>query len=169
MNRRILVLGPLLLAACGSSAQQHSARLLNERLQMQLSQQIAAGRAVVQRLPDGSRVTLLDASSFSNGEQAFEDQSHDIRADVIEAMLDPSLMRVQLADTSTLPPAQRDVRVQNVEQYFAAYGLGSVLVPAGSAASAAGPAGLGITFSVECPRPKSRAGYGDGKSHPRCE
>jgi hypothetical protein len=68
-----------------------------------------------------------------------------------------------------LPPAQQNLRVQNVEQYFAAYGLGSVLVPAGSAASAAGPAGLGITISVECPRPNGRAGYGDGKSHPRCE
>lgn len=169
MSRRILVLGPLLLAACGSSAQQHTVRLLNERLEAQLSQQIPPGRAVVQRLPDGSRVTLLGASSFPNGEKALDDQSHDIRADVIEALLDPALMRVQVADTSTLPPAQQNLRVQNVEQYFAAYGLGSVLVPAGSAASAAGPAGLGITISVECPRPNGRAGYGDGKSHPRCE
>jgi hypothetical protein len=120
MNRHaghlaVLLCPLLLIAACGPSAQQRTTRLLDDRLQTQLAHQIAAGRAVVQQLPDGARVTLLDSSLFPNGPRALDDQVPDIRADVIEGLLDPTLMRVQVADTSTLPADQRDTRVQNVK------------------------------------------------------
>ena len=52
---------------------------------------------------------------------------------MIEALLDPSLMRVAVADTSTLPADQRDTRIRNVEDYFTDNGLGFVLVPAEAA------------------------------------
>ena len=75
----------------------------------------------------------------------------------------------------TLPANQRDTRVRNVEDYFTANGLGSILVPteAGPAGTApgeagpvvAGPAGLTITISLQCPPSRDRyIGYRDGTS-----
>jgi hypothetical protein len=164
-------LGPLLLAlaCCGPSPQQRTTRLLDDRMQTQLASNIQAGRAVVQQLPDGTRVTLLDRSLFPNSPKALDDQVPDIRADVIEGLLDPSLMRVKIADTSTLPADQRDTRVRNVEGYFTVNGLESVLVPADTAPAAGGPPGLTITVSVQCPPPNHYAGYRDGTSRPVCE
>jgi hypothetical protein len=174
MNRHAggfaVFLGPLLLtlACCGSSGQQRTTRLLDDRMETQLAPQIKAGRAVVQRLPDGTQVTLLDSSMFPNDPKALDDQVADIRADVIEGLLDPSLMRVSVADTSSLPAYQRDTRVQNVQGYFTAMGLGSVLVPAESAPPAAGPPGLAITVNVQCPPRNHYVGYRDGMSRPVC-
>jgi hypothetical protein len=169
-------LGPLLLtlACCGPSPQQRTTRLLDDRMQTQLASEINAGRAVVQQLPDGARVTLLDQSLFPNGPKALDDQVPDVRADVIEGLLDPSLMRVAVADTSALPADQRDTRIRNVEDYFTANGLGFVLVPAEAAPgapgpAAAGPAGLTITVSVQCPPTNHSIGYGDGTAMPVCE
>ncbi len=167
-------LGPLLLtlACCGPSPQQRTTRLLDDRMQTQLASEIKAGRAVVQQLPDGARVTLLDRSLFPNGPKALDDQVPDIRADVIQALLDPSLMRVAVADTSALPADQRDTRIRNVEGYFTDNGLGFVLVPAEAAPAAAGPtgpAGLTITVSVQCPPTGHYIGYRDGTSRPVCE
>jgi hypothetical protein len=164
-------LGPLLLtlACCGPSPQQRTTRLLDDRMQAQLASEISAGRAVVQQLPDGARVTLLDRSLFPNGPKALDDQIPDIRADVIEGLLDPSLMRVKVADTSTLPADQRDTRIRNVEDYFTANGLGFVLVPDESAPPAAGPPGLTITVGVQCPPSGHYIGYRDGTAMPVCE
>jgi hypothetical protein len=170
IGRLMLIVAPLvLLAACGASPQQRTARLLDERMHTQLARQVAAGRAVVERLPDGVRVTVFDQSMFQNDARSLDDQSPDIRADVIEGLLDPSLMRVQVADTSTMPPQQRDLRVRNVEQYFVANGLGSILVPAEAAPAAGAPAGLAVTVGVQCPPAAGHSGYSDGKSHPVCE
>jgi hypothetical protein len=164
-------LGPLLLtlACCGPSPQQRTTRLLDDRMQTQLASEIKAGRAAVQRLPDGTQVTLLDRSLFPNGPRALDDQVPDIRADVIEALLDPRLMRVRVADTSPLPADQRDTRVRNVEDYFTVNGLGSVLVPPETAPPAAGPPGLTIAVSVQCPARDHYVGYRDGTSRPLCE
>ena len=174
MNRRLgslaLILSPLVvLAACGASPQQRTTGLLDQRLHAQLARQVAAGRAAIDGVPDGVRVTVLDQSMFPNDAKSLDDQSPDIRADVIEGLLDPALMQVQVADTSTLPLAQRDLRVHNVDQYFVANGLGSVLVPGDATPTGAGPAGLVITIGVQCPPPSGRSGYSDGKSHPRCQ
>jgi hypothetical protein len=169
-GRLAIVLSPLvLLAACGPSPQQRTTRLLDDRLQVQLAPDIAAGRAALRKLPDGAQVTLLDSSLFPNDPKALDNQIPDIRADVIEGLLDPALMRVQVADTATLPADQRDMRVRNVEGYFTANGLGSVLVPAAAAPASGGPAGLTITIGVQCPPPDRRIGYGEGTSQPMCD
>ena len=148
------------IAACGPSPRQRTARLLDDRLQAQLAPDIAAGRVAVQALlQDGARVTLLGSSMFLNGPQTLDERYPAIRANVIEGLLDPTLTRVQVADTSSLPAAQRTVQVRNVETYFAVNGLGSVLVPAGAGQADAGPEGLTITISV-CPPPNNRIGYG---------
>src|ERR1700710_464465 len=95
--RFALLLGPLLaVAACGSGGEQHTTRMLNHRLQARLGPDIDAGNAALQALPDGARVTLLSTSSFPSDTTALDIRSPDIRSNVIEGMLDPSLMRVQV-------------------------------------------------------------------------
>jgi hypothetical protein len=174
MNRRtgrgaVLIISLISLTSCGSG-QQQTTQLLEQRLQVSLAPDVAAGRASVQNLPDGALVTLLEPSSFPNDKRALDDADKpDVRANVIEGLLDPSLIRVALADTSTLPADRRDTRVANVAQYFAVNGLGGVLVPPGASPPAAGPAGLAITIRVQCPRPNGRTGYGDGTSKPVCD
>lgn len=170
-GRLVLLLAPLLLlAACGSS-QNRTARLLNDRLQERLAPDLKAGHVALQPVPDGARVTLLEATPFTNSKYALDDQYPDIRASVIEAMLDPMLMQVRIADTSTLPEDQRETRVLNVRQYFIANGLGQVLQPADplQAAPASGPAGLAVTINVQCPPRRDGIGYTDGRAKPACE
>jgi hypothetical protein len=174
-RRLAVLLSPLLLvAACGPTGQQRTTQRLNDRLHYELAADIAAGNAALQPLPDGGRVTLLGASTFPNDVTALAGHDTDIRANVIEGLLDPSLMRVQVTDTGPLTDAQRETRVRNVDQYFIANGLGATLVPAPPqallpAASGAAPAGLTITINVQCPQRNDRSGYGSGKSMPVCD
>lgn len=164
-----LLASMLLLAAC-ASGQQHATRRLNHRMETALAPDIAANRATLQRIPNGVQVTLLGASLFSNDINTMTDQRPDIRSSVIEALLDPSLIRVQVADTSTLPDDQRAVRVRNVAQYFAANGLAQVLTEASPIPAAPlGPTGLTIAVNLECPHPHDGSGYGTGLSKPVCD
>jgi hypothetical protein len=163
-----VLLSPLLLlAACGPS--HHTQRVLGDRLYTQLAPDIVAGKAVLQPLPDGDQVTLLDPSMFPNDIRALSDAYPDIRANVIEAMLDPSLMQVQITDTAPLREDLRDARVRNVAQYFVDNGLASTLVPPSQPPAAAAPAGLTITITLRCPDRHGGSGYGDGRSHPVCD
>ena len=158
----ILVVPALLLAAC-SGPTRRTARLLDQRVHTRMADDVAANRAALQTVRDGVRVTLLTPSLFPNSLRATDDKYPDIRASVIEGMLDPALMRVNVADTSALPEDQRAARVHNVEQYFAANGLGKVIVPADAA-----PAGLTITIRVACPPAHGGWGYGTGQADPAC-
>jgi hypothetical protein len=173
-----VLLGPLLfVTACGSgsSGQTRTAQQLGQRMEAHMAPAIAAHRAAVQSLPDGARVTLLDPSLFPNTPDALDNRIIDPRANIVEGLLDPSLMRIQVADTSTLPEDQRDTRVRNVTEYFRVARLGPSLrpaeppqaVPSGSTASV--PAGLAVTIAVECPQPTaSWNGYGTGAAAPDC-
>jgi len=165
----VLLLSATVLAACGQGPQRNTARLLDQRLRASLATEIADGRAAVEGLPDGSRVTLLTPSSFTNGPMALDDKYPDIRAGVIEGMLDPRLMWVGVADTTTLPDDQRRIRVRNVEQYFADNGLGNTLrqPPNVQEPAATVPGGLAITIGVQCPEPNRQSGY--GRPEPVCE
>jgi hypothetical protein len=168
MKSLAVVLAPVLLLAACASSQQRTVNLLERRLEARLQPDIAAGRATVQPMPGASRVTLLDDSRFSTGTMALDDKYPDPRSNVIEGMLDPSLMQVQITDTSNLPEEQRDERVRNVAAYFAANGLGAVLSTADPASPAASPAGLAITIGVMCPSNTDSYGYGSGRSTPAC-
>jgi hypothetical protein len=167
--RLALLLGPLLAVAACSSGPRHTTRLLDQRLQNRLGPDIAAGNAAFQVLPDGARVTILSTSLFPNDVKALDDQYPDIRSSIIEGLLDPSLMRVQVADTAALPDQQRKVRIQNVNQYFVAYGLGSTLETTAPGYAASGPAGLTIDIRVQCPGRRDLIGYDSGKSTPVCD
>jgi hypothetical protein len=172
----VLLFPLLLLTACGRpSPLQRTTWLLDYRLETQLAPDIAAGDVMLQPLPDGARVTLLGPAQFPNGRQRIAGDGYDVRASVIEGMLDPSLMRVAVADTTGLPENQREARVRNVRQYFETSGLGSVLQPAeplqAVAPGSAGlvPAGLTLTISLQCPLRHRPAGYGSGQADPACD
>jgi hypothetical protein len=171
----VLLCSPLLLAACGPSGEQRTTQRLDNRLADTLGPDIAAGNAVLQPLPDGARVTFLGSSLFPADERALDDQQRDVRAGVVEGLLDPSLMQLQIVDTTALPDDQRDARVRNVARYFDAYGLGPTLLPAPPRAvlppgpPGATPPGLTITISLQCPHRHNGSGYGDGRWRPVCD
>lgn len=169
MCRNLAVLAVLTLAACGSDNGLHKTTLLlNDRLQTQLAPDIAAGTATVQPLPDGARVTLANASLFTNTVRTRTDQYADIRASVIEGFLDPSLVRVAVADTSALPAGQREIRVRNVIGYFQDNGIGRTVVPdAGSPGPSAVP-GLVITITLDCPARGQPGNWSYGPAAPSC-
>ncbi|MDR3533048.1 MAG: hypothetical protein P4L90_21125 [Rhodopila sp.] len=176
LKRLAVSLSPLLLvAACGPSGQQRTVQLLGERLQTELAPDIAANRAALQPLPDGAQVTLLGSSLFPSGARALRDQETDVRASVVEGLVDPSLVQIGVTDTSALPADTRDTRVRNVTQYLEDFGLGASLqptapsqaIPPGSAGL--GPAGLTLTISVQCPQRQGAAGYGTGAAEPACD
>jgi hypothetical protein len=98
-----------------------------------------------------------------------------VPASVIEALLDPRLMRIAVADTSTLPDDQRVDRIQGARRYFTAFGLGSTLQPAAplqaTPAGPAGamPAGLVLTISVQCPPGRDPFAFANGLADPVCD
>jgi hypothetical protein len=167
--RLAVLLTPLLLfAGCAGPS---TTQRLGYRLQVGLAPDIAAGNAILQPLPNGARVTLVRLPRYAPGRQpVVDDQQRDVRASVVEALLDPSLMRIQLADTSTLPDAQRDARVRNMAQYLEAYELGSTLQPAAppQAMPPDAPPGLTITINVQCPSRNGPVGDSGG-SKPICD
>lgn len=169
-----ILLGPSLLAACSGSGEQRTARLLDNRLQSTLAPDIASGRAVLQQTSNGARVTVLDPALFRNTKDVLDNRESDIRANLIEGLLDPALMRIQIADTSTMPDDEREVRVSNVMRYFTAYGLGPTLQPtdplqpAPPSSTGAAVGGLTITIGVQCPHYPHRSFYSDG-ARPSCD
>lgn len=168
-----LLLIPFLLAACSfDHGLRRTTRLLNDRLQATMAPDIASGAATVQPLSNGALVTLLGNADFANTVDARADRRRDVRASVIQGLLDPSLIRVAVADTSTLPVYQREARVQNVYQYFEDNGLALTLVPDGSPparpAGAPRPQGVAIRITLDCPANASRGTWGVGPVLPSC-
>jgi len=175
-GRLARLLAPLiLLGACSSDHGLHrTTQLLNNRLQTLMAPDIASGAASVQPLPDGAQVTLLGNSLFPNTVEALADRDREVRASVIQGLLDPSLLTIAVADTSTLSPQLREVRVRNVNTYFQDNGLGLSLLPnalppvppPGSAAAAA--QGLTITILLDCPAHRQPGNWGTGPTIPSC-
>jgi hypothetical protein len=167
-----VLLCPLFLVAACGSGQQNTAHRLDDRLALRMAPDLAAGNAALQATPDGARVTLLGASPFSADENTLDDRRPDVRAGVIEGLLDPRLMRIQVEDTSLLPADQREARVRNVARYFEAYGLEPMVAPVGppqATPPGAPPSGLTISIAVQCPPSDGIIGYGDGTSNPVCD
>jgi hypothetical protein len=171
--RRIAVLlSPLVLAAgCAPSGQQHTTQVLNQRLLDHLAPAIVLGQVALQPLPDGARVTLLGASRFPREVRASDVRDTGVPASVVEALLDPTLMRIEVSDTSALPDTQRVDRVRDARQYFAAYGLGPTLRAAAPLPASAGPvpAGLALTISVQCPPGHDPFAFVNGLADPICD
>jgi hypothetical protein len=147
-----LLIPLLFLGACDHGVSR-TTDLLNDRLQARLAPDITAGTAAIQPLPNGALVTLLGASQFPNNIDTLADKHREVRASVIEGLLDPSLIHIAVADTSTLPANQREARVRNVIEYFKANGLALSMLPeaATPAPAATAPQGVTLTVLLDCP------------------
>ncbi len=171
-HRLVVLLAPLLcLAACGPTREQATAGLLNQRLQEQLDADVKGNRVALETLPTGARVTFLDTSSTPGGLQDPDPSLGSTRASVIEALLDPSLMRIGVTDTSVLPPDEKAARTRDLTQYIQSMQLGSTLQPAESPEaqpSGPGPAGMRLTINVQCPHRNDGSGYDSGVRKPAC-
>ena len=169
-HRLFVLFAPLLcLAACGPTREQATAGFLNQRLQEQLGADVTANRVALEALPTGARVTFLDTSSTPGGLQMSDPSIGSVRASVIEALLDPSLMRIGVTDTSALPPDQKAARVSSLTQYIQSMQLGSTLQPAAPPeAQQPGPTGMTLTINVQCPHRNDGSGYDSGIRKPAC-
>ena len=168
---RFLVVFALLLflGGCGPTREQATAGLLNQRLQEQLGADVTANRVALETLPTGARVTFLDTSPTPGGLQVSDPGVGSVRASVIEALLDPSLMRIGVTDTSALSPDQKAARISNLTQYIQSMQLGSTLQPGEPpGAQQPGPAGMTLTINVQCPYRNDGSGYDSGVRKPAC-
>ena len=145
MRLPTVLFGPLLLmAACSSVSPTQN---LNARLQARLSPDIAAGHATLQPLPDGTQVLVIDQALFTAGGTELDDNGRFVLASVIQGLLDPRLMRIDIAASPGTPPYLQAARAQSVTRYFVDYGLGQTLVPPAVPVGAA-PPGTSIGIHV---------------------
>jgi hypothetical protein len=182
---RLFVLFPalLLLSACGQTGlfpwesavirrEQLTARMLNQRLQIRLAGDIAAGRAAVAPLPEGAQVTLIDTAPVPGGLAVSSPDEGSVRASLVEALLDPALMQVAVSDATSLPDAQKQARIASLRDYFQSYGLGPTLLPNDSPDAvptiAGTPPGLTVRIAVLCPDRDYSIGYGTGQKRAGC-
>jgi flagellar motor protein MotB len=120
---------PLFLVACTSSGN-NSATNLVLRMQVLLAPDLAAGRAGLDQLPDGARVTLPEQSLFPPGRAELDDRGRFLLASVIQGLLDPGILRIDVAEPAPSPAYLQGPRASAVRQYFVDYGLGPTLQPA---------------------------------------
>ncbi len=103
---------------------------------------ISTGRATLEQLPDGARVTLVDRSLFARGQ--LTEAGYDVLTRVIQSLLDPRILLVTVAEPPVPQAAPPGAQTTAVIQYFQEYGLGPVTQPG----SVAGPQGPTITVNI---------------------
>ena len=121
--RRAMLLSPLLPIAACAPGPDNVAEHLNERLQFHLAPQMTTSQAALETFPDGARVTLTDQSLFKPGSAELSDSGRYIIASVIEGLVEPSLLRIELAESPASSPYLRDQRLQTVTQFLSDYRL----------------------------------------------
>lgn len=150
--RLALLVSPMLVVAGCTSFSGQATQNLGDRLQVQLRKDIAAGRVTLDRLPDGARVTLVEPALYPSGGTELDDKGRSVLTNVIEALLDPRLLRIEVADSPPATASVQAARVQGVTQYFKDANLGSTLEPSappqGGPPDSAGPASQGLTITV---------------------
>ncbi len=146
-GRLALLIAPILAIAGCASFSGLATKHLGDRLQTQLKQDIAAGRVTLDRLPDGARVTLNEQSLYPSGGTELDDKGRSVLTNVIEALLEPRILRIEVADVPPAPESVQAARVKAVTQYFKDANLNSTLQPA-APPETAGAASQGLTITV---------------------
>jgi hypothetical protein len=118
----------LWMSACGSDFNR-AAQDLDNRMQVDLAPDIAANRVVVERLPDGERVTLVDPLLFSSGGKTLNGHGQDVLIDFVHGLLEPRIYTLQVAEVQDMAPQQKGARSSAVERYFSDVGFGAQLRP----------------------------------------
>ncbi len=107
----------LLLLGCASRTQRTALELGN-RMETRLSPAIKGGQAVLERLPDGARVTLSEQSLFPNGSAELDNRGRYVLASVVEGLMDPRLLRIDVSEPASTPLRLRQARLQAVIRYL---------------------------------------------------
>lgn len=135
----------LLVAGCGM--QDETVGQLNARMQIGLAPQLARQQAGVQRLKDGTQVTLSEDALFAPGSAVLSAQGQFILASVIESLMAPPLMQIAVTPSAASSLYLQQARVAAVREFFTDYALGPQLV-AVSVPNPAAPQSLAITVHV---------------------
>jgi hypothetical protein len=140
-----MLLGSLwVVAACTGSGPAQTRRDLDTRMAVGLTPDIAAGRATLRQSADGISVTLADQKLFAAGGNDLNDAGQQVLTRVIQALLDPALMRIAVAGPATTPAA----RVLAVTRVFKDAGLGPSLRTTAPTQPIPSASGLTIAVSV---------------------
>jgi flagellar motor protein MotB len=130
IGRRVALFFPMLFAVGCTSSGNNSAANLGQRMQVLLAPDIAAGRVGLEQLPDGARVTIPEKLLFPRGSAELDDRGRFVLASVIQGLLDPGILRIDVAEPAPSPAYLQGARANAVRQYFVDYGLGPTLQPA---------------------------------------
>ena len=145
--RRVASVAPmLLLVACTGSYWDNAPVVLGDRLQDRLTPELASGQAGLRRLPDGAQVVLTDQALFPGGGTELDDRGRYVLASVIEGLLEPTILRIELTGTPGTPVSVQEARLRSVTQYLEDFRLGPQLQPAPPQDIAA--QGMAITVRV---------------------
>jgi hypothetical protein len=158
MRQFVVGMGLLLLAACGRTDQQKSVDLLQQRLHIRMADDVQAGTATIQNLPDGAVVTIADRRPAIAGNP---------RTDMVEALLDPDLLRIGIVPPAGLPPYEADRRAQAWEGDFRRLSIGQALRPP-SVMPLPVPNGMTVSIQVVCPDRSNDWNYNLGPRRPAC-
>ena len=153
-GRLVALFFPMLFVVACTSSGNNSVMHLGQRMQVLLAPDIAAGRVSLDQLPDGALVTLPQQSLFPIGRAELDGKGRYILASVIQGLLDPGILRIQISDAAGTPVGLQTAQARAVTEFFVDYGLGPALqpsvapqdLPPGSVSAA--PPGVVITVSV---------------------
>jgi hypothetical protein len=152
-------IGLLLLAACGPTAPRRTVDLLHQRLHTRMAGAVQAGAATVQDRPDGAVVTFPERRFTTVG---------DPRGDMVEALLDPALLRIGVVPPSNLSQYEAYRRVEAWNADFNRMQIGQALQPP-SIMPPPVPYSTTVAIQVVCPHHGNGTwGYRDGARRPGC-
>jgi hypothetical protein len=137
----------LLVAGCGS-LQHETVQQLNARMQIGLAPQVAQQQAGVQPLQNGTQITLAEDTLFTPGSAALSARGQFILASVIEGLMAPPLMQIEVTPSATSSPYLRQARVAAVRRFFTNFALGPQLVASAPATNSTAPQSFAITVHV---------------------
>jgi len=146
--RMAAAFGSILLVTGCAGLQQETVRQLNARMQIGLAPQVAQQQAGVQGLKDGTQIMLAEDTLFAPGSAVLSARGQFILASVIEGLMAPPLMQIEVTPSAATSPYLRQARVAAVRQFFTEYALGPQLVASGPAPNPAAPQSFAITVHV---------------------
>ncbi len=144
----VAAIAPLvLLAACATEPPAPVTQ--NFRMENRLSPEIAAGKVTVQPTLAGTEVVIPEDTLFAPGSARLSDSGTAMLTYVVQAMLEPTILSIGVADPSD---SLQGARVRAVQDYFTLHRLGASLQPTDAPVVVpVGPAGTpvpGLTITV---------------------
>ena len=146
--RLAAMLAPLVLAAGCAGGSGGTVRQLDARMQERLAPQVATHQAGVQLLSNGTRIELAEQALFPPGSAVLDAQGQFILASVIQGLMAPRLMLIEITPAAGTRVDLREARVDAVRQYFGEYALGPEVQEAEQSPQAGDAQALAVTILV---------------------